>query len=100
MKPLGTHNYFVYILTNKFKTVLYTGVTNNIKNRLFFHQNSSKEHFATKYRCFYLIYYERFQFIEQAIFREKQIKKWNKAKKEALINELNPNWMFLNEQIG
>ena len=99
MKPIGTHNYFVYILTNKNKTVLYTGVTNELKNRLFWHEEDSKNrktHFTGKYNVFYLLYYERFQDVEQAIAREKQIKGWSRAKKEKLICEFNPEWNFLN----
>ena len=101
MKTLGTHNYFVYILTNKNKTVLYTGVTNNLKNRLLYHQNNSaiKLSFTSKYKCYYLIYFEQFTEIKQAIIREKQLKGWLRSKKEQLINSINPNWDFLNDTI-
>ncbi len=76
-KTTGTHNYYVYILTNKVKTVLYIGVTNDLKERLYWHQNpeANSKAFTAKYNCFYLIYYEHFQEIEQAINREKQLKK-------------------------
>ena len=69
MKTLGTHNYFVYILTNKAKTVLYTGVINNLKDRLSYHQNPLpfSKTFTAKYKCFYLIYFEHFFEIETAI---------------------------------
>ena len=101
MKTIGTHNYFVYILTNKIKTVLYTGVTNNPKDRLRFHKNPVpfSKAFTAKYKCCYLVYYEHFFEIEDAIIREKQIKGWSRAKKEALITELNPSWHFLNEEV-
>jgi len=102
MKTLGTHNYYVYILTNKNKTVLYTGVTNELKNRLYWHRNpelSIKPHFTFKYKCFYLIYYEHYTEIEQAIAREKQIKGYSRAKKEVLVNRFNPEWEFLNDRI-
>jgi len=102
MKPLGTHNYFVYILTNKTKTVLYIGVTNELKNRLYWHKEDAlnrKTHFTGKYNVYYLIYWERFQFIDQAIKREKQLKAWSRAKKEKLIFEFNPEWIFLNDEI-
>ena len=77
MKPLGTHNYYVYILTNKIKTVLYTGVTNNLQNRLYWHQNPEaiSKNFTTKYKCFYLIYFEQYSDIETAIKREKTNKR-------------------------
>jgi putative endonuclease len=102
MKPIGLHNYFVYITTNKNKNVFYTGVTNNLENRLNEHLLDSlgpKKHFAGKYNCIYLIYFERYQFIEQAIKREKEIKGWRRSKKVELINSLNKNWDFLNDTI-
>ena len=102
IKTLGTHNYYVYILTNKSKTVLYTGVTNNLGDRIRFHKedtNINKKAFTSKYKCFYLIFYEHFNDIEFAIKREKEIKGWLRIKKEKLINEFNPNWKFLNNDI-
>jgi putative endonuclease len=100
IKTLGTHNY--YILTNKSKTVLYTGVTNNLSDRIRFHKedtNINKKAFTSKYKCFYLIFYEHFYDIEYAIKREKEIKGWLRIKKEKLINEFNPDWKFLNNDI-
>ncbi|WP_299548185.1 GIY-YIG nuclease family protein [Seonamhaeicola sp.] len=101
MKTKGTHNYYVYILTNKAKTVLYTGVTNNLKERLYFHANPEpySKAFTAKYRCFYLIFYEHFFEIEDAIRREKEIKGWSRKKKEALITNFNSSWAFLNDTI-
>jgi len=101
MKTLGTHNYFVYILTSKTKTVLYTGVTNNLKDRLSFHENPLpfSKAFTTKYKCFYLVYYEHFFEIEDAIKREKQIKGLSRKKKEAIIGKFNSSWKFLNNEI-
>jgi len=93
------HNYFVYITTNLNKSVLYTGVTNDLKRRIFEHEvdaRGSKLSFAGKYNCYYLIYYERFQYIQYAINREKEIKGWKRNKKEKLINDLNSEWRFLN----
>ncbi len=95
-------NYFIYILTNYKKTVLYTGVTNNIKRRLFEHKEDSlakKKTFAGKYNCYYLVYYERYQFIDHAIKREKEIKGWVRSKKVKLINDFNPRWRFLNNEV-
>jgi len=98
MKPIGTHNYFVYILTNKNKTVLYIGVTNDIIKRLYEHKNSlNKKSFTKRYNVFYLIYFERFENINDAIDREKEIKGWKRKKKEDLINSINPEWKFLND---
>ena len=101
MKTQADHNYYVYILTNKNKTVLYVGVTNNLKQRLYFHQNQEpfSKSFTHKYNVHYLIYYEVFDDIETAIAREKQIKGYRREKKEKLINEFNPDWEFLNDRI-
>ena len=101
MKTIGTHNYYVYILTNKNKTVLYTGVTNNLKERLYFHENPEpfSKAFTAKYKCFYLIFYEHFFEIENAIKREKEIKGWSRKKKETLISNFNSSWSFLNNKI-
>lgn len=102
MKTLGTHNYYVYILTNYNKSVLYTGVTNDLKIRLHQHKNPTTEdktYFTMRYKCYYLVYYEYFQDVEQAIVREKQIKGYSRMKKEKLINDFNPDWNFLNNTI-
>ncbi|MBS4069626.1 MAG: GIY-YIG nuclease family protein [Sulfurimonas sp.] len=90
--------YHIYITTNNNRTVLYTGVTNNLPERLLEHEEDSKtnkKHFAGKYNAYHLIYYEEFKYIHNAIAREKEIKGWSRKKKEALINTLNPNWKFL-----
>lgn len=100
MKTAGSHNYYVYILTNKNKTVLYVGVTNDLAARL--HQHVSKvdySSFTYRYNVVFLIYYERFQFVQHAIDREKEIKGWRRSKKEKLIRSLNPEWQFLNEEV-
>ena len=102
MRPIGTHNYFVYIITNKDRRVLYTGVTNNLRNRLLEHQADSegeKKHFAGKYNCFHLIYFERFEWIQHAIEREKELKGWTRIKKINLINSFNSDWKFLNDEV-
>ena len=93
--------YYIYIVTNPNRTTLYIGVTNNLNARVIEHwlNRGNAETFTGKYYCFNLIYYEIFSCIKMAIKREKEIKKWNRAKKEALINKQNPNWIFLNEKI-
>lgn len=95
------HNYFVYILTNPKKTVLYTGVTNNLANRLHehFEMRGKSSSFAGKYYCFNLIYYEQFDQIEHAIGREKEIKGWKREKKENLVASANSDWCFLNKEV-
>ncbi len=80
--------------------MIYTGVTNNLKTRLYFHQFGSGNHFTSKYRCFYLIFWERHQYVDQAIRRETQIKAWGRSQKENLIKDFNPHWEFLNDKIG
>lgn len=90
-------NYFVYITTNPGKTVLYTGVTNDIEVRIKQHYNNrgKKETFAGKYYCYKLIYYERYQDVNMAIEREKEIKDLSRAKKEELIAQENPKWLTI-----
>jgi putative endonuclease len=102
MKTLGTHNYYVYILTNYLKERLYIGVTDNLERRLQEHKNDAqteKKAFAGKYNCYYLVYWERFQYISDAIKREKELKGWARNKKIGLIEEFNPEWKFLNESL-
>ena len=93
---MKNHNYYVYILSNFTKQVLYTGVTNNIARRLYEHRYIEKRSFCYKYRCYYLLYFDWFQDINQAIDREKQIKKWGRSKKLKLIKTINPDLKFLN----
>ncbi len=95
------HNYFVYIITNPKKSVLYTGVTNDLANRLHQHfaNKGNKSTFAGRYFCFNLLYFEHFQQIAHAIEREKEIKGWTRVKKEKLISDFNPQWRFLNSDV-
>lgn len=99
---MPNHDYYVYILTNPKKTVLYIGVTNDLKRRLQEHALGNEENrnsFTSRYFCYNLIYFEYFQDVNQAIARETELKKWSRAKKEALINRRNPEWQFLNDKI-
>ena len=89
--------YYVYILTNKRNTVLYTGVTNNLERRLYEHKNKMVEGFTAKYNVNKLVYYEETGEVVSALTREKQIKGWLRIKKEALINTVNPEWKDLSE---
>jgi putative endonuclease len=100
MKQSGTL-YYVYIVTNKNRTSLYIGVTNNLQARLSEHWDNRGRFatFAGRYFCFNLVYYETYEYIQDAIDRETEIKKWNRAKKESLIQKKNPDWQFLNEEI-
>ena len=93
----GIYNFYVYILTNKNKTVLYTGVTNDLKRRLREHKEKTNPNsFTARYNVEFLVYYEHFTRIQLAIAREKEIKDLKRDKKEMLINEMNPDWNFLN----
>ncbi len=94
----GFHTYHIYILTNKTKSVLYTGVTNYLARRLSEHSGniSLKAYtFAAKYKCRHLLYYEKFTWIQEAIAREKEIKGWSRSKKMDLIKTINPHLNFL-----
>ena len=87
---------YIYILTNKNHTVLYTGVTSNLGNRLYEHRTGLYEtSFTHKYNLHELVYYEEFINIEEAIYREKQLKAGSRQKKLNLISRLNPEWKDL-----
>ncbi|MFI5137726.1 MAG: GIY-YIG nuclease family protein [Sphingobacteriales bacterium] len=89
------------MLTNYSKTVLYTGVTNDLDRRLYEHYFGldQENSYTSKYKCYYLLWYERYQYINHAIEREKEIKGWVRIKKNKLIEEENPDWHFLNKDI-
>ncbi|WP_210487232.1 GIY-YIG nuclease family protein [Rufibacter aurantiacus] len=91
------HNYFVYITSNPGKTVLYTGVTNDLEVRLQQHKKNrgKPETFAGKYYCYQLLYYERYTNVAQAIAREKELKLMSREAKEELIKPINPKMSFL-----
>ncbi len=92
---------FVYIMTNKNKTTLYIGVTNNLCRRIYEHKNHLvKDSFTDKYNLGYCIYYEEFPYFDLAIKREKELKKWNRQKKEDLINKKNPEWKVMVTETG
>ncbi len=86
-------------MTNKHKTVLYIGVTNDLERRVYEHETSKYKGFAWRYNLNYLVYYEHFTHIEHAIDREKELKKWRREKKNNLISSFNPDWRFLNGEI-
>ena len=91
--------YYVYIITNKYRTVYYVGVTNSISRRINEHEKELVKGFSTRYRCKFLIFYEKFRDINQAIRREKEIKKWSRLKKSELILKQNPEMRSLNRTI-
>jgi putative endonuclease len=83
------HLYYVYILTNVSHSVLYTGVTNDLRRRCSEHKQKKIKGFSQKYNVDKLVYFEQFDLVESAIAREKQIKGYSKSKKVILINSLN-----------
>jgi len=91
--------YYIYIMTNKRNTVLYTGVTNNLKRRVYEHREKLVEGFTKKYNVTKLVYYEVFDNIENAILREKQIKGGSRQKKIDLVDSMNKEWRDLYEEL-
>jgi len=87
--------YYIYIMTNKRNTVLYTGVTNHLRRRIYEHKEKIVGGFTKKYNVNKLVYYEIFDDIENAILREKQIKAGSRGKKIELIKNMNPEWKDL-----
>ncbi|MEO5358122.1 MAG: GIY-YIG nuclease family protein [Nitrospirae bacterium YQR-1] len=85
-------HFYVYIMTNKNNTVLYTGITNDLQRRCYEHRNKLIEGFTSKYSISKLVYYEIYNTAESAITREKQIKNGSRQKKLNIINENNPDW--------
>ena len=91
--------YFVYILSSKTRTT-YIGVTNDIDRRLYEHKHKVIKGHTEKYNIDSLVYYESFNDVNLAIAREKEIKKWRREKKTALIESKNPDWNDLSEKWG
>jgi putative endonuclease len=84
--------YYIYIMTNKSNRVLYTGVTNDLKRRVYEHRNKLVEGFTKKYNVVKLVYYEIFENSYSAISREKKIKAGSREKKIKLVESINPQW--------
>ena len=89
---MGYKQYCMYMVTNRWKMTLYTGVTSNLETRIWQHRNKAFEGFTKKYNCDRLVYYEEFSEIDQAIAREKQVKAWVRSKKNELVDSINPEW--------
>jgi putative endonuclease len=97
---MNSQNYFVYIFTNDDRhTVLYIGVTNNLEQRASDHSLGRGSVFVRQYNAHKLVYFETFPDPESAIAREKQLKRWSRATKEALITKGNPEWRDLFEEM-
>ena len=91
--------YYTYILASQKNGTLYVGVTNNLAARAYTHKADTINNFVTKYQIHRLVHFEQFEDIEQAIRREKQLKRWNRQWKIDLINQHNPDWRDLYQEI-
>ncbi|TEW76566.1 GIY-YIG nuclease family protein [Gramella jeungdoensis] len=89
------HQYYVYILASKIRGTLYIGITNNLQRRVYEHKTGGIEGFTQKYGVHKLMYFETFQSIDEAINREKNLKKWKRDWKIKLIEEENKKWLDL-----
>ena len=92
------NSYYVYILTNWKGNVMYIGVTNDLTRRLYEHKHELVEGFTKRYHVHKLVYYEETNDVRAAIEREKQLKNWARAKKNALVETINPTWKDLSEE--
>ena len=90
--------YYVYIMSSDNKNTIYIGVTNDLERRVFEHKNKIIKVFTEKYNCVNLVYFEEHNQIVEAIYREKQLKKWNRDWKNQLIEKENPNWLDLSKE--
>ncbi len=93
------YHFWVYIMTNQHDSVLYIGMTNDISRRITEHRSSDIPGFTTDYRCHKLVCHEHYSEVEDAIAREKQLKRWSRAKKVDLIERMNPRWLDLADDI-
>ncbi len=91
--------YYLYLITNYSNSVLYLGVTNNLKRRITEHKKGVNKGFSKKYNCNKLVWFEKFTDIKFAIEKEKSMKKWKRLYKENLIKEINPEWNDLFEHL-
>ncbi len=91
------HEYAIYIMTNKSNTVFYVGVTSDLLGRVYDHKNETYKGFTATYKCHKLAYYEEYQWIQDAIGREKQLKAGSRQKKIDLIIAANPSWSDLSD---
>ncbi len=91
------HQYYVYILASKKNGTLYIGMTNDLESRVLQHKQKVNEGFTSIYEVDNLVYYESFQYVDDAIKREKQLKKWDRQWKINLIEEENKDWKDLSE---
>jgi putative endonuclease len=89
-QAMATKCFYVYIMSNFTRSVLYTGVTNDIRVRVLQHKNGEGSIFTSKYKCYYLLYFEEYFYVDGAVAREKQLKNWQRKWKDELIKRENP----------
>jgi putative endonuclease len=94
------HRYYVYLLTNWNDKVMYIGMTNDLLRRVHEHRTHAVKGFTEKYNVHKLVYFEETSDVHAALAREKEIKKWRREKKNALVIQANPEWRDLGEDIG
>jgi putative endonuclease len=94
------NRYFVYILASKRNGTLYTGITSDLLKRVYEHKNNLIEGFTKKYNVYDLVYYETYNYVYDAIAREKNIKKWKRQWKIELIEKSNPKWEDLYRRLS
>ena len=94
------YQFFVYILTNFNNNVMYIGMTNNLLRRIYEHKNKLIDGFTKKYNVFKLVYFEQYSQVNEAIAREKELKKWRREKKNKLVESINPKWIDLSTQFN
>ena len=91
---------YIYFTTNKYDNVLYIGMTNDLVRRMAEHKAIINKGFTYKYNCDKLVYFEEYNLLTDAIAREKQLKNWKREWKNKLVNDFNPKWKDLSEEIG
>lgn len=94
------HRYFVYLLTNWNNNVMYISMTNDLVRRVYEHKTKAVKGFTEKYNVNRLVYFEETSDVHAAIAREKEIKKWRREKKNALVIQANPEWCDLGDDLG
>ena len=95
--PMWDKKFYVYMMSNKWDTALYTGFSNSLFDRVRQHKEGKGGVFTAKYKCVKLVYYEEFDYVNDALARENQIKGWSRDRKESLVETLNPGWKDLSE---
>jgi putative endonuclease len=96
---IGMKTFYVYMMTNRSRVVLYVGITNSLERRTWYHRSGNAKSFTKTYQVDRLVYYERFNDARSAITREKEIKGWRREKKNELVRAFNPKWKDLGRDL-